>query len=51
MEESTMTKRNEEVKNIDEVTAEEIEGYDYCTTKKQKCLNDCAGSPMLSTLD
>ena len=32
-------------------TAEEIEGYDYCTTKKQKCLNDCAGSPMLSTLD
>ena len=46
-----MTKKNEEVKNIDEVTAEEIEGYDYCTTKKQKCLKDCAGSPMLSTLD
>ena len=46
-----MTKQNEEVKNIDEVTAEEIEGYDYCTTKKQKCLNDGAGAPMLSTLD
>lgn len=32
MEESTMTKKNEEVKNIDEVTAEEIEGYDYCVS-------------------
>lgn len=30
-----MTKQNEEVKNIDEVTAEEIEGYDYCTTKSR----------------
>ena len=31
---------------------EEVEGYGYCTTHKQKCLNDCiGGGPAISHID
>lgn len=29
-----------------------VEGYGYCTSHKQKCLNDCAfGGPAISHID
>ncbi len=29
-----------------------VEGYGYCSTHKQKCLNDCAfGGPAISHID
>ena len=29
-----------------------VEGYEYCRTHKQKCLNDCAfGGPAISHID
>lgn len=31
---------------------ENVEGYGYCSTHKQKCLNDCAfGGPAISHID
>ena len=36
-------------------TGEEVEGYTYCESHKQRCLNDCGGSgkasPFLSDLN
>ena len=41
---------NPETRNND--NTEEVEGYGYCTTHKQKCLNDCAfGGPAMSRID
>ena len=38
-----------------EITEDTIEGYAYCATTKQKCLNDCGGggvtTPFLNTLN
>lgn len=36
-----------------EVTEEEVEGYAYCDSHKQKCLNDCSiiAPPVISELD
>ncbi len=42
----------ERPENVDNENAEEVEGYVYCTTHKQKCLNDCAfGGPAISHID
>lgn len=31
---------------------EEIEGYSYCESTKQRCLNDCiGGGPVLSSVN
>lgn len=35
--------------NIDERT-EDIEGFSYCSSSKQKCMTDCSGNPVISTL-
>ncbi len=41
---------NPETRNND--NTEEVEGYGYCTTHKQKCLNDCiGGGPAISHID
>jgi len=38
--------------NSEKVENENVEGYAYCTTHKQKCLNDCAfGGPSISHID
>lgn len=29
----------------------EVEGYGYCATDKQRCMQDCNGSAFLSTLN
>lgn len=42
----------ERPENVDNENAEAVEGYVYCTTHKQKCLNDCAfGGPAISHID
>jgi len=43
---------NEEVVENTENKEQNVEGYAYCTTHKQKCLNDCAfGGPSISHID
>lgn len=38
--------------NTKENQYDEVEGYAYCNTHKQKCLNDCwFGSPSFSHID
>jgi len=29
----------------------DVEGYGYCATDKQKCMQDCNGTPFISTLN
>jgi len=29
----------------------DVEGYAYCATDKQRCMQDCSGSSLLSTLN
>lgn len=48
--------KNEEIElqKIQEQDAEivdaEVEGYGYCATDKQRCMQDCNGASFLSTL-
>uniref|UniRef100_UPI0040563698 hypothetical protein n=1 Tax=Agathobacter sp. TaxID=2021311 RepID=UPI0040563698 len=53
-EEKTLKKGNGE-KPETKVNKEEVEGYAYCDSHKQRCLNDCGGNgsatPFLSDLN
>ncbi len=40
-----------EKKNIADVErTEDIEGFSYCSSSRQKCMTDCSGNPVISTL-
>ena len=51
--ERTLKKGNGEQPEVE--NPEEVEGYAYCDSHKQRCLNDCGGggkaSPFLSDLN
>lgn len=50
--EKNLKKGNGETPNTEEQQNESVEGYAYCATHKQKCLNDCAfGGPAISHID
>lgn len=47
------TKKKElenEIKNEGE-ELEDVEGYTVCASSKQRCLSDCSGGPIMSTLN
>lgn len=51
-----MEKRNEEhqdgdLKEVEKSHENEVEGYSYCATDKQRCMQDCNGTAFLSTLN
>lgn len=53
MNENKELKKENSQKPEVETTEEEVEGYAYCGTQKQKCLNDCPpyATPLLSPLN
>lgn len=51
-----MKKRKEgyqdgDLKKDEKSQENEVEGYSYCATDKQRCMQDCNGSAFLSTLN
>ncbi len=38
---SIVPSKKEEFDNMTDEKKKEIEGYAYCSSKKEKCLNDC----------
>lgn len=34
-----------------ETAEQDVEGYGYCATNKQRCMQDCSGSALISTLN
>lgn len=40
----------EENEKIAEIEDEDVEGYSYCASSRQKCMTDCDGTPIMSTL-
>lgn len=45
--EKDLIKGTEECKENEE----SVEGYSYCDSHKERCLNDCSGSPFISVLN
>lgn len=47
--ETEISKEEKKTINNEEKT-EDIEGFSYCSSSKQKCMTDCSGNPVISTL-
>lgn len=49
--EGKLKESSDERKAEEKVQDAEVEGYAYCATDKQRCMQDCNGTALLSTLN